>query len=115
MPLSLDNAYFITLDKYSHNLDILENKTIIKDARITYLPGEGFEEIKASIGNDQLYNYEPILTLLRVIFKAFHKIYLFGEIKRKTQEIRTLAKELGIPPKKAFEQRNMIYQSSLFD
>ncbi len=63
----------------------------------------------------QTVDFKAIFSLLTIFIEVINKIYIFGEISRKTQEIRALSKQLGISPKKAFEQCNMMYQPSLFD
>lgn len=114
-----ENESFILLDRYADNLDILEKKVVGKDGSISYIPGDGFEEIESSIKhNKTLFDFSSLISIFSVFMEILNKLTIFGEISRKTQEIRNLAKKLDISPKRAFEECNSMYQPyqpSLFD
>lgn len=63
------------------------------------------------------YNIDltSFFSLLSAFREIINQLFIFEKIRLKTQEIRTLASEIGISPKKAFEECYKINQPSLFD
>lgn len=59
--------------------------------------------------------YRCFLGVLSAFTQALSQLYIFEEIRRKTQEILKLTSKLGISPKKAFEECSIVKQPSLFD
>lgn len=59
------------------------------------------------------------LTSISLILSAFNdainKLFIFDKIRLKTQELKILASDIGISPKKAFEECYNTNQPSLFD
>ncbi len=114
-----DNAAFIKLDRYADNLEILEKRVVRADGSIGYVPGNGFKEIESIIYiHESKFDYCSLISFFSAFWEILNKLIIFGEISRKTQEIRSLAKKLDISPKRAFEECNSMYQPyqpSLFD
>lgn len=59
--------------------------------------------------------YRCFLGVLSAFSQALSQLYIFEEIRRKTQEILSLASKLGVSPKKAFDECLIVKQPSLFD
>lgn len=100
-----ENASFIKLDAYNE-LEYLEREVIDSNGNKTYVPGEGFDEIKERV-DEILKDMNPIdltllFSLLSLFSEAMGQLYIFGEIRRKTEEIRALSRELRLSPKLAF-------------
>lgn len=114
---SPQNAEFIKLDAYSDNLEILERKIVGQNGDISYVLGKGFDEIEESVRRIiPKFDLTPLKSIVTAFATVFNILYIFEQIRLKTQEIRALAKELHISPKRAFEECNMAYyQPSLFD
>ncbi len=116
---SPENEEFILLDRYADNLEILEKKVVKADGCVEYVPGDGFKEIESHIHiNESTFDYCALISFFSALLEILNKLIIFGEISRKTQEIRSLAKKLDISPKRAFEECNSMYQPyqpSLFD
>lgn len=57
----------------------------------------------------------PFFLFLSAFREVINQLLIFEKIRLKTQEIRNLASEIGISPKKAFEECYKVNQPSLFE
>lgn len=101
-----ENAAFIKLDAYSDNLKILEKDVIDGNGNKTYVPGNGYEEmeeyVQAVLAKRNPIDFTPLFLLLSQFLVVMEQLYKFAEIRRKTEEIRGLSRELRLSPKLAF-------------
>lgn len=119
---SPENAAFIKLDAYSDNLEILEKEVVDSKGDITYIPGNGFVEIEERVneilGTAEQMDYSMIILCLTQFMAVMDILFKLAEIRRRTEEIRSIAYEIKLSPKIAFnayyEEINKQLQKSLF-
>lgn len=62
-----------------------------------------------------IFDLCPLFSILSAFCEVINKLFIFEQIRLKTQELRFLSSEIDISPKKAFEECSKINQPSLFD